>query len=194
MITDFKNNIQGSQSRASMHIETQAIMIFLSTKQIGEYASYAEIAKIAGLSQLPTANNPREYGRLFSARRALEMQGIFFDCVSRDESFHGIKRISEAEAVSKSQKGLSHIQKRSRLEARRLTAIPNYAKLDNNSKILWNTNLTLFKMIHGVSGGKSIKQVSNRIKNDIRILNFGETLKLFGMYKPVQDSIRFDTT
>jgi len=177
------NQIQARQSRAAMHIETQLIMNFLATKEIGTCVSYSEIVHAAGLSKLPISKNPREYGRLFSARRALEMQGIFFDCVSRDESFHGIKRISEAEAVSKSQKGLSHIQKRSRLETRRLAAIPNYPALDNDSKVRWNVNMTLFKLINGMSKAKRVKQVSSKIKNDTRIFNFGETFKLFGISK-----------
>jgi hypothetical protein len=180
-MTETLNQIQTRQSRAAMHIETQLIMNFLATKEIGACVSYSEIAHVAGLSELPISRHPREYGRLFSARRALEMQGIFFDCISKDESFYGIKRISEAEAVSKSQKGLSHIRKRSRLETRRLAAIPNYTELDKDSKVRWNVNMTLFKLINGISKAKTVKQVSNKIKNDTRIFNFGETLKLFGM-------------
>lgn len=175
------HNIEARQSRAAMHVDTQLIMNFLATKEIGACVSYDEIAHVAGLSELPISRHPREYNRLFSARRALEMQGIFFDCVSKDETFHGIRRISEAEAVSKSQKGLSHIRKRSRLETRRLAAIPNYTELDNDSKVRWNVSMTLFKLIGGISQAKAVKKVSDKIQNDMRIFNFGETFKLFGM-------------
>lgn len=166
-------------SRARMTIETQLILNCLLNTSIGDLVSYESLKCAAGLENLPTSKNPTEYGRLHSARRIAEMQGVFFDCVSKTEGFYGLKRISEAEAVSKSQKGISHIKKRSRLEVRRLVAIPKYSELDPESKMVWNRNMTMFKLFDAVASPKGIKNITSRVMAEPRIFNFKEVARLF---------------
>jgi hypothetical protein len=166
-------------SRARMTIETQLILNCLLNTSIGDLVSYESLKCAAGLENLPTSKNPTEYGRLHSARRIAEMQGIFFDCVSQTESFYGLKRISEGEAVSKSQKGISHIRKRSRLEVRRLVSIPKYSELDPESKMVWNRNMTMFKLFDAVASPKGIKNITSRVMAEPRIFNFKEVARLF---------------
>jgi hypothetical protein len=176
-------NDKNRNSRARMTIETQLILNCLLNTSIGDLVSYESLQKIAGLENLPTSKNLTEYGRLHSARRIAEMQGVFFDCVSKTEGFYGLKRISEAEAVSKSQKGISHIRKRSRLEVRRLVAIPKYSELDPESRMVWNRNMTMFKLFDAVASPKGIENITSRVIAEPRIFNFGEVARLFNNNK-----------
>ena len=176
-------NDKNRNSRARMTIETQLILNCLLNTSIGDLVSYESLKCAAGLENLPTSKNPTEYGRLHSARRIAEMQGIFFDCVSQTESFYGLKRISEGEAVSKSQKGISHIRKRSRLEVRRLVSIPKYSELDPESKMVWNRNMTMFKLFDAVASPKGIENITSKIIAEPRIFNFKEVARLFNSDK-----------
>ena len=169
------NAAESKKTMADLSIEVKQIMQFLRTINIGDFVSFLEIQEAGKLSNLPTAQYPLEYGRLYRARRKLEEESIFFDRVC-SEYGHGLKRLNANETVNFTGKAVEQINRRAKLGDQRLTN-NKYEDLDLNSKMKSNTLRTIFRVTGTITSPKIQTRLEGLVANACRPAEIDEVFK-----------------
>lgn len=138
--------------------------------QVGETITYDELSK--EISQ-PVDGS---FQALQSARRSLlNHDNYVFETIMRV----GLKRLSDSEIVSASERDVSKIRRAAKKGAKKLTSVQNYAGLSNDVQLQHTTRLSVFGLIAHAASDKGIEKVSQKAAGRTTELPIADTISAF---------------
>jgi hypothetical protein len=163
-------------------IATQTLVLLQQIRKtnIGDKLSYESLSNLAGCDVRP---NMAGYGYLYRARRLAEQEGVFFAAIMKTDDFHGIQRLSDAEALGTATRGRRSIRRRARLESRRLAFNKGYDAFDQETKNLWNGHMTFFRLVDHFTKPSLVKSVESAVVKNGQPLQIEQTLEMFKTQK-----------
>ena len=151
--------------------DTSIVENRLRNTVFGEVVTYDALTTLLG-------RDARAFCRsnINSARRSLELESIFFDAISGE----GMRRLTEAEAVTKTAPSYVSRAKSAAQRGMRVLAHVDYAGLDEATKRHHLSTSAQLGAIGLFSSSKAARRIESKVSETSSAIAIGETLKLFG--------------
>lgn len=154
---------------ALLGIDTKTIFDRLCAAKVGDTIAYAELSSLIGRDIRGMAHHC-----LASARRkALNEKQIVFATVSKV----GVKRLNDVEIVATGEDTVSRIRRMSKRSLRTITAVQDYDRLPNGSKVLHNTYASVLGVVAHISSSRQINKLSAKVEQSAMTLPVQKTIE-----------------
>lgn len=151
-------------------IDSKLLYDRLKTLEPETFVSYEELSAVIGRDVQQSA-----YGNLTTAvKKALTEDHIVLAPVRGK----GIKRLTDCEIVSTSDRHFEHVRRTSRKQVRKLGAV-DYEQLSKEDKIKHNTNIAIIGLFNHVTSSPAIRKLEESVEKAQAPLAIGKTLEVF---------------
>lgn len=153
-----------------MSADARLLRQMLNKAKIGDIVKYSEMS--AEINHEVTGST----SALHSARRSLlNHDNYVFETIPNV----GLKRLTDTEIVSASERDVNRIRRAAKKGAKKLASIVNYAALPNDAQLQHTTRLSVFGLIAHAASDRGLDKVSEKASGRHTELPIADTIAAF---------------